>query len=83
MRSILAWIYGSEKNLGILGGFKALAESLTTDMILLVENDCPLITNLQDAKAQIEHGYDLLMRQKQMLFVFEAVSIRARLGCRS
>ena len=57
-------IYGSTENLGILGGFKTLAEALTTDVIIMVENDCPLITHLADAKQQIEHGYDLLLRQK-------------------
>ena len=64
-------IYGSEKNLGILG-VQSTCRFLTTDMILLVENDCPLITNLQDAKAQIEHGYDLLMRQKADVIRFRS-----------
>jgi hypothetical protein len=34
---------GSKANLGILGGFKALASQLTSDVLLLLENDCPLI----------------------------------------
>ena len=46
-------IFGSDKNLGILGGFKALAQSMTADYILLLENDCPLIEDFTEAQKQI------------------------------
>ena len=42
------------KNLGIAGGMQAVAEALTTDYILFLENDCPLIESLSDAKAQLD-----------------------------
>ena len=42
------------QNLGIAGGMRAVAEALTTDYVLFLENDCPLIEPLSAAKAQIE-----------------------------
>ncbi|MEO1309933.1 MAG: hypothetical protein AAFV51_03055 [Pseudomonadota bacterium] len=44
---------GSDKNLGILGGFKALASAMTADIVLLLENDCPLIEPRDVAEARI------------------------------
>lgn len=44
---------GSPTNDGIYGGFKKLAEAMTSDTVILVENDCPLIENLDEAKRQI------------------------------
>lgn len=44
---------GSETNEGIYGGFKKLAEAMTSEHILLVENDCPLIEPIDEAKRQI------------------------------
>ncbi len=51
---------GADKNLGILGGFEALGQAMKTDYIILVENDCPLIENFEEAKAQIEASQRLL-----------------------
>ena len=45
---------GSEENTGILGGFKMLAEGMTSDIVLLLENDLPLIESAKEAKRQIE-----------------------------
>lgn len=53
-------VYGASHNLGILGGFKALAECLTSDIILLLENDCPLVENFTETKRQISYGEALL-----------------------
>ena len=53
-------IFGSDKNLGILGGFKALAQSMTADYILLLENDCPLIEDFTEAQKQITLAQSLL-----------------------
>lgn len=53
---------GADENLGILGGFEALASRFETDYILLVENDCPLIESFSEAKAQIEASLRLLER---------------------
>jgi len=51
---------GADENLGILGGFEALGQAMKTDYIVLVENDCPLIENFGEAKAQIEASQRLL-----------------------
>lgn len=53
---------GVNENLGILGGFEALADAMTSDYILLVENDCPLIADLAEAKNQISAGLRLLQQ---------------------
>ena len=45
---------GSKDNLGILGGFKMLAEGMTSDIVLLLENDLPLIESAKEARRQIE-----------------------------
>lgn len=41
------------QNLGILGGFKAIAERLQTDHLLLLEDDCPLIEGAAETARQI------------------------------
>ncbi len=51
---------GDDENLGILGGFEALGQAMKTDYIVLVENDCPLIENFEEAKKQIEASLRLL-----------------------
>ena len=45
---------GSPNNLGILGGFKAMAQALSTDHVLLLENDCPLIEPHGEAARQLD-----------------------------
>ena len=45
---------GSEGNLGILGGFKAMAEALSAEHVLLLENDCPLIEPHGEAARQLD-----------------------------
>lgn len=45
---------GDETNRGILGGFKAMAEALDTDYVLLVENDALLVENTRHAARQIK-----------------------------
>jgi hypothetical protein len=44
---------GDETNRGILGGFKAMAEALDTDYVLLVENDALLVEGADSAIRQI------------------------------
>lgn len=44
---------GDETNRGILGGFKAMAEALDTDYVLLVENDALLVEGAESAVRQI------------------------------
>jgi molybdopterin-guanine dinucleotide biosynthesis protein A len=45
---------GDETNRGILGGFKAMAEALDTDYVLLVENDALLVENAESVIRQIK-----------------------------
>jgi len=44
---------GSAQNLGILGGFKALAESFSTDLLILIENDYQLVEPAPTVSAQL------------------------------
>jgi len=46
--------YIFKDNLGIAGGMRAIAESLSTDYVLFLENDCPLIESYETAQKQIE-----------------------------
>lgn len=50
----------SPKNLGIMGNMIAAAEQLSTDYILILENDCPLIEPLDEVKRQLKISIDLL-----------------------
>ena len=49
-----------KQNLGIAGGMRAVAEALTTDYVLFLENDCPLIEPITTAQAQIKLSVDAL-----------------------
>lgn len=49
-------------NDGILAGFEGLARSMTSDIVLLVENDCPVIVDHAEAKRQILHAQALIER---------------------
>ena len=43
----------TDKNIGIHGGMRLLAESATSDYILFLENDCPLIEEGKEIKSQL------------------------------
>ena len=49
-------ITGSHTNIGIYGGFQALSDDLDTDILLLVENDCPLIVDQATVAGVIERA---------------------------
>ena len=53
-----------KKNLGILGGFKALVEKLPKGPILLLENDLPLIENEKTTYQQIKKSLEFLSNNK-------------------
>lgn len=61
---------GSEQNSGILGGFKMLAEGLTSDIVLLLENDLPLIESTERARQQITHAREALATGQVEVFRF-------------
>ena len=52
-----------KKNIGILGGFKVLAEKMPSGPILLLENDLPLIENENNVYNQIERSIELLSKE--------------------
>ena len=51
---------GSPANLGILGGFRALAEAMESEFVLLLENDIHLSEPLAEAERQLGEGLRLL-----------------------
>lgn len=61
---------GSEENTGILGGFKMLANGLTSDIVLLLENDLPLIESAERARQQIERAKAALADDQVQVFRF-------------
>jgi hypothetical protein len=52
-----------KKNIGILGGFKILAQKMPSGPILLLENDLPLIENENNVYNQIERSIELLSKE--------------------
>jgi hypothetical protein len=53
-------VHGHPENLGILGGFKFIAENINSEYILILENDFHLFENYDNAKQQIETAYHLI-----------------------
>ena len=53
-----------KQNLGILGGFKTLAEKMPLGPILLLENDLPLVENQSETYNQIFKSIDFLSQKK-------------------
>ena len=49
-----------KKNLGILGGFKKLAEEMPKGPILLLENDLELVENKKETYSQLKKSINLL-----------------------
>ena len=52
-----------KKNLGILGGFKKLAEEMPKGPILLLENDLELVENKKETYSQLQKSINLLYEQ--------------------
>jgi hypothetical protein len=52
--------YEFDRNLGIAGGMRAVAETLSTDYVLFLENDCPLIESYEAAEKQIAQSIEAL-----------------------
>lgn len=49
-----------DTNIGILGGFEALGQAMESDIILLTENDFPMISTAQEAAGQIRRAHALI-----------------------
>ena len=52
--------FGNDSNTGIYGGFKGLAESMSSKYVLLLENDFSLISSLEESYRQLSVGVNLL-----------------------
>ncbi len=50
------------ENCGIARGMEMLAQSLRTDYVLLLQNDCPLVESLEESTSQLAEAVDLLER---------------------
>lgn len=73
--SALARRYGLKEistpdNLGILGGFKALAQAMASPILLLAENDYPLIEPREEAARQLRIAADYLARGEAHVWRF-------------
>lgn len=55
-------------NLGILGGFSALAEMLRAEHLLLLEDDCPLVEPAAEAARQLRMGSAALAADEVQVF---------------
>ena len=52
---------GGTANIGILGGFKALGQAMTSEVVLLLEDDLPIVEDAADARRQIDGATNLLL----------------------
>lgn len=55
---------GSSENLGIWGGMDATAKSLAGDVILLLQNDCPIVVPQEEVYRYLAEGVDLIRSGK-------------------
>ena len=51
---------GDAKNLGIWAGMDACAKSLSGDVILLLQNDCPVVASPEDTARYLREGVELV-----------------------
>ena len=61
------------KNLGIGPGMKAVAEALSTDYVLLMENDCPLIESHEEAARQLHKATELIDSGQAIMARFRSI----------
>jgi len=55
---------GSERNLGIWAGMDACAKSLSGETILLLQNDCPVVSSPEETAAYLKEGVALIENGK-------------------
>ncbi|MEM8616021.1 MAG: hypothetical protein AAGF20_03700 [Pseudomonadota bacterium] len=65
---------GTDQNLGILGGFKALAQTMQSEFVLLLENDLPLIEDAETTRRRLEEGLSALQSGSADVFRFRHVA---------
>jgi len=61
------------QNLGIMENMVVAASKLSTDYILMLENDCPLIEPISEVRRQISKSLDLLSRDDVIMARFRSV----------
>lgn len=64
---------GTEKNSGIQGGFRMACNSLRTDYIIVLENDCPMVVDPAEARRQLLRSIELIEAGKA-----DVVRLRSR-----
>ncbi len=64
---------GSAANLGICGGFKALGGAMSSDIVMLLENDCPLIEDSAEAKRQVAVAEQALRADDVVMFRMRSI----------
>ena len=65
---------GSAANLGALGGFKALAAAMTSEVLLLLENDCPLVEPRAEAARQLAFACRAVARDEVAAFRMRSIA---------
>ena len=55
---------GDSRNLGIWGGMDACAKALSGDVILLLQNDCPVVATPEDTTKYLKEGVELIRSGK-------------------
>lgn len=55
---------GAAKNLGIWGGMDACAKALEGDVILLLQNDCPVVASPEETAKTLKAGVELIRSGK-------------------
>ena len=65
---------GTDSNIGIYAGVKRLLEGLSSDYVLLLENDCPLIESHAEARRQLSAALQDAVDRQVPVFRFRSLS---------
>lgn len=62
------------ENLGIMGNLIEAAKAISTDYLLMVENDCPLIAPIQTVRARLSRALDIMENDAVVAARFRSVA---------
>ena len=62
------------QNLGIMENMAAAAAAMSSEFILMLENDCPLIEPIEEVHRQLNKSQDLMLRDKAIMSRLRSVS---------
>jgi len=62
------------QNLGIMENMAAAAAAMSSEFILLLENDCPLIEPIEEVHRQLSKSQDLMLRDQAIMSRLRSVS---------